>query len=667
MIDDNVMPIYNVAEWQGVPYLVTQYSGGVTLQKRIQQQGPLELKEILRIGMQTARALAAAHAQGLVHRDVKPSNILLDGTVERAMLTDFGLARAVDDSSITRTGIIAGTPQYMSPEQACSGSVDARSDLFSLGSVLYAMCTGRPPFRADNSYAILRLITDTEPRSIREINPEIPLWLCSIIAKLMSKQADDRYQSAGEVGKLLEDCLAYVQQPNVVPLPAALVSSVTVRSCFNLSRIGVIAMVSTFGVLLSGLLLMQLPGAPDKASTPAASTPAASTPAASTPESQGKQLGTVLGKPVYENEFNKNVELIQNLETLFLRPVVEHYLTEQKIDPAADLAKRIPNEGMRAPALLMIRHRVLQKHLYDKSGGRVLLTPFGPIAYDAYKQWLTEREKAGDFKIADPEHRKVLFAKWDQDTNPKLTSSPQAIKEAFDPATTDRFIEAMARTPAGAIGNPTVRLIGEVLGQNLHLDQKALADQNQLPGVLRYLIVPKLEENYRKLHPEIEPSVAEIDVIHARFKAGEADAKFVFQEALDEVEKQLKNTNPNSDEFKELQAQQQGIKRKLELGDSRPIATTLARARKFQQHLYAHFGGGRAFETNQGIVEAFDAQKKWVEDQERLGAFQIADPSVRESFYKHWAAGPRQKGERLVEDLEESKKLLNGSAASQGK
>ena len=116
VIDDNVLPIYSVAEWQGVPYLVTQYSRGATLQKRIQDQGPLELTEILRIGMQTARGLAAAHAQGLVHRDVKPSNILLDGTVERALLTDFGLARAVDDASITRTGVIAGSPQFMSPE-----------------------------------------------------------------------------------------------------------------------------------------------------------------------------------------------------------------------------------------------------------------------------------------------------------------------------------------------------------------------------------------------------------------------------------------------------------------------------------------------------------------------------------------------------------------------
>jgi len=222
VIDDNVLPIYSVAEWQGVPYLVTQYSRGTTLQKRILDQGPLELKEILRIGMQTAKGLAAAHAQGLVHRDVKPSNILLDGTVERALLTDFGLARAVDDASITRTGIIAGTPQYMSPEQARGGSVDARSDLFGLGSVLYAMCTGRPPFRADNSYAVLRLITDAEPRPIQEINPDIPEWLCRLIARLMAKSPNDRFSTAAEVADALEQCLAHVQQPTVTALPEQL-------------------------------------------------------------------------------------------------------------------------------------------------------------------------------------------------------------------------------------------------------------------------------------------------------------------------------------------------------------------------------------------------------------------------------------------------------------
>ena len=264
VIDDNVMPIYSVAEWQGVPYLVTQYSRGATLQKRIQDQGPLELKEILRIGMQTARGLAAAHAQGLVHRDVKPSNILLDGTVERALLTDFGLARAVDDASITRTGIIAGTPQYMSPEQTRGGSVDARSDLFGLGCVLYAMCTGRPPFRADSSYAILRMITDDEPRSIREVNPDIPEWLCLLISRLMAKSPDVRLGGALNVADLLEQCLAHVQQPTSVPLPASLVPHAAGRrSIFNLTRKRVIAMLGTIGMTLLGMVLWLAPEAPD--------------------------------------------------------------------------------------------------------------------------------------------------------------------------------------------------------------------------------------------------------------------------------------------------------------------------------------------------------------------------------------------------------------------
>ncbi|MEM9644572.1 MAG: serine/threonine-protein kinase, partial [Planctomycetota bacterium] len=221
VIDDHVLPIHGVSQWRGVPYLVSQYSSGATLQNRLQAEGPFELKEILRIGMQAARGLAAAHAQGLVHRDVKPSNILLDGTVERAMLADFGLARAADDASLTRTGVVAGTPQYMSPEQARGGDVDAQSDLFGLGGVLYAMCTARAPFRADNSYAILRLIADESPRSIREINPDIPNWLCGIIAKLMAKRPSDRFDSSEQVADLLESCLGHVQQPGTFALPSA--------------------------------------------------------------------------------------------------------------------------------------------------------------------------------------------------------------------------------------------------------------------------------------------------------------------------------------------------------------------------------------------------------------------------------------------------------------
>ena len=219
VVHENVIEIHGVAEAQGLPYLVMPYVRGPSLQRRLDDEGPLTLAGILRIGTQVAAGLAAAHAQGLVHRDVKPGNILLADGVERVKLTDFGLARAADDAALTRTGVIAGTPQYMSPEQARGESVDRRSDLFSLGAVLYAMCTGRAPFRAETSYGVLRRITDDEPRPIREINPDIPEWLCRIVDKLMSKQAGDRFESAGEVAELLEGCLAHVQQPTAVPLP----------------------------------------------------------------------------------------------------------------------------------------------------------------------------------------------------------------------------------------------------------------------------------------------------------------------------------------------------------------------------------------------------------------------------------------------------------------
>ncbi len=149
--NEHVVAIHAVQPNGPTPYLVMEFIGGISLQERLDRHGPLELKEVLRIGQQAALGLAAAHAQGLVHRDIKPANILLENGVERVKLTDFGLARAADDASITQSGTIAGTPNYMSPEQADGKSVDHRSDLFSLGSVLYAMATGHPPFRADGS------------------------------------------------------------------------------------------------------------------------------------------------------------------------------------------------------------------------------------------------------------------------------------------------------------------------------------------------------------------------------------------------------------------------------------------------------------------------------------------------------------------------------------
>ena len=220
VVHDHVVTIHNVEETHQPPFLVMQFVDGQTLQQKIDRAGALELKEILRIGCQAAAGLAAAHKHGLVHRDIKPSNILLENGVERVKITDFGLARAADDVEITQTGLIAGTPQYMSPEQARGEPLDPRSDLFSLGSVLYTMCTGRPAFRAETTMGVIRRVCDDEPRPIREVNAEIPPWLESIVQKLLSKNPAHRFQTAAEVAELLSQHLAHEQNPSSMARPA---------------------------------------------------------------------------------------------------------------------------------------------------------------------------------------------------------------------------------------------------------------------------------------------------------------------------------------------------------------------------------------------------------------------------------------------------------------
>ncbi|MHC4403825.1 MAG: serine/threonine-protein kinase [Planctomycetota bacterium] len=222
VVHEHVVAIHAVASARELPYLVMPFVPGRSLAERIDQTGPLELKEILRIGMQAASGLAAAHAQGLVHRDVKPANLLLENGVERVMITDFGLARAVDDASLTQSGVLTGTPEYMAPEQAKADPVDARADLFSLGSVMYAMATGHSPFRAETTMAVLRRICEGKARPIRDVNPEIPAWLAEIIEKLHQKDPNARFPSASEVAHLLGRHLAHLQHPASVPMPERL-------------------------------------------------------------------------------------------------------------------------------------------------------------------------------------------------------------------------------------------------------------------------------------------------------------------------------------------------------------------------------------------------------------------------------------------------------------
>ena len=191
-----------------VPYFVMECIEGQSLEKKLEQEGTLGELEVLRIASQIAKGLAATHEQGLVHRDVKPANILLENGVERAKLVDFGVVCALEEARMTVEGELVGTVAYMSPEQTQSRNIDYRSDLFSLGSVIYTMCTGHSPFRSKNVLAAANRINNDSPRPIEQSNSEISQDLRSIIFRLLEKNPENRYQSANEVA---DDLLKLMQ------------------------------------------------------------------------------------------------------------------------------------------------------------------------------------------------------------------------------------------------------------------------------------------------------------------------------------------------------------------------------------------------------------------------------------------------------------------------
>ena len=224
---ENVVQMFAITDEGDRPFLVMQYVVGESLQDRLDRLGRLALEDIVRIALQSASGLAAAHRQGLVHRDIKPANIMLGGESDppRVIVTDFGLARAIDDASLTKQDTVIGTPEYMSPEQARGEALDYRSDLFSLGSVLYAMCTGKSPFRGGMAVAVLRKVCDEKPTPVRTLNPNIPEWLATLIERLLAKNPADRIASAREVADLLQGYLAHLQSSSPAPAIAKLRST----------------------------------------------------------------------------------------------------------------------------------------------------------------------------------------------------------------------------------------------------------------------------------------------------------------------------------------------------------------------------------------------------------------------------------------------------------
>lgn len=213
MVDSpNIVKIYDIAISDNLKYIVMEFIDGITLKDYMDKVGALGWKEAVHYVRQILRALAHAHEKGIIHRDIKPQNIMLlrDGKVK---VTDFGIAKTPTSESLTMTDKAIGTVNYISPEQASGGKVDEKSDLYSVGVMLYEMLTGVLPFTAESPVAVAMMQVTDEPKSPREINPQIPVGLEQIVIKAMSKDPKDRFNSALSMERALE---FFVKNPAVV-------------------------------------------------------------------------------------------------------------------------------------------------------------------------------------------------------------------------------------------------------------------------------------------------------------------------------------------------------------------------------------------------------------------------------------------------------------------
>jgi len=219
IVHDNIVAIHQVGDSGEVPFIAMQYLRGESLQAKLERDGRLAQCDVLRIGREVALGLAAAHKQNLIHRDIKPDNIWIEEETSRVKILDFGLARITsgDDSGITQSGMVLGTPRYMAPEQAEGEAVDARCDLFSLGTVLYHLAAGKPPFNGANLTATLIAVAHKQEEPIATLRKDLQPEFCALVRQLLEKDPSQRPQSAAEVAQRLatiEQNLAL--QPNQI-------------------------------------------------------------------------------------------------------------------------------------------------------------------------------------------------------------------------------------------------------------------------------------------------------------------------------------------------------------------------------------------------------------------------------------------------------------------
>jgi hypothetical protein len=230
----NVIPIYDADEVDGVLYLAMRYVSGPSLRTRIEERGSLSKGETLRIAEQIGSALDAAHRSGLVHRDVKPANILLAEAGDHAYLCDFGLAKRTSSQGMTQTGSFLGSVDYCSPEQIQGQPLDGRADVYSLGSVLYHCLTGQPPYARETEFAVLQAHLTDLPPALSADRPDLPSSLDGVLARAMAKEPDDRYQTAGDLVSAYQKGLAgesldgdATRAAPALPSPSAAVSDAT--------------------------------------------------------------------------------------------------------------------------------------------------------------------------------------------------------------------------------------------------------------------------------------------------------------------------------------------------------------------------------------------------------------------------------------------------------
>jgi eukaryotic-like serine/threonine-protein kinase len=252
LLHHNIVTVIDRGEDEGTPFIVFEHVGGENLKQLVEREGPLPIERALDLAIQIAHGLAFAHQNGYIHRDVKPQNVLLNGNGE-AKVTDFGIARSLDlHRGVTQTGAVLGTSEYIAPEQAQGQHVDERTDVYSLGILVYELLTGELPFSGENFVAMaMQHINEPAPR-VSERRPGIPPRLDAAVACALAKRPDDRFATMADFGRELEGCLADGSSPTMVLSPPR---AQPARRARRRPRLPIAAILVALGLVIAAAVL----------------------------------------------------------------------------------------------------------------------------------------------------------------------------------------------------------------------------------------------------------------------------------------------------------------------------------------------------------------------------------------------------------------------------